>query len=524
MAAEVVTTSATTPFVSWLNANRLDVKDYQSDGVHWMIHNETAMNPPQNVRGGVIADEMGVGKTIQMLGVIFTNPLKRTLIVLPKSLVGQWAEAIDSLSPKDWDKCVVYTGMAKKKISHDELKNARIVITTYGSIADKLVSPPKTLPREYRSSELVSSIRWNRVVFDEGHFLRTPTNLATSGAVKLSSDIKWILTGTPIQNKRRDFYSLCNVLGLESSYYGNNDNLVEFAQNFLLRRTKESVGLNVPELKVTNEVVAWETPEERELAYQLHEKHLFKSVTSTNVNALISLMTRSHLPALLRMRQVCVLPQIIEKYTKSLTKEPSVLTDLLTEDPDVKDIFGIKHNKEIADVVDKVVEVNTDGGCSKMNAVVGAIEKRIHNGNHKIVFTHFKDEMTELVCRLEKLDNVCVRCMNGGTTIAKRVEMMKPIEDTDKRTHILVLQIRTASEGLNLQDYNEVYFVSSHWNPAVEEQAIARCWRKGQKKVTHVFRFIMEGFGENLPSIEEYCVEIQEKKRELQRELKKYQK
>lgn len=520
MAAETVSTNH---FIKWLDEKSLDVKDYQTDGVQWMIRNETMVDPPQNVRGGIIADEMGVGKTIQMLGVIFTNPVKRTLIVLPKSLVGQWAEAVDSLSPKEWEKCVVYTGLAKKKISHDELMDARVVITTYGGIADRLVSPPKILPREYRSSELIS-IPWSRVVFDEGHFLRTPSNLATSGAVKLTSQIKWIMTGTPIQNKKRDFYSLCNVLGLDSSYYTNSENLIEFAQNFLLRRTKESVGLDIPELKITSETVAWETPKEREIAYQLHEKHLFKSVTSQNVNTLISLMTRSHLPALLRMRQVCVLPQIIEKYTSSLRKSANTLFELLSEDPDVKDIFGIQHNDEIADVVDKVVEVNTDGACSKMNAVIAAVEKRITNGNHKIIFTHFREEMAELKRRLEKLDNVCVQCMSGGTTIAKRVEMMKPIEETDKRTHILVLQIRTASEGLNLQHYNEVYFVSPHWNPAVEEQAIARCWRKGQKKVTHVFRFIMEGFGENLPSIEEYCVEIQEKKRELQRELKKYQK
>ena len=81
---------------------------------------------------------------------------------------------------------------------------------------------------------------------------------------------------------------------------------------------------------------------------------------------------------------------------------------------------------------------------------------------------------------------------------------------------ILILQVNTCCEGLNLQEFNEVYFVSPHWNPAVEDQAIARCHRLGQKKEVFVYRFYMEGMDEEnlVPSLDEYCKLRQLKKRE----------
>ena len=82
------------------------------------------------------------------------------------------------------------------------------------------------------------------------------------------------------------------------------------------------------------------------------------------------------------------------------------------------------------------------------------------------------------------------------------------------KTDVLVLQIQTACEGLNLQDFNEVYFTSPHWNPAVEDQAVARCHRQGQTKKVEVFRFIMEGHDDASYTLDDYAAEIQQRKRE----------
>ena len=86
---------------------------------------------------------------------------------------------------------------------------------------------------------------------------------------------------------------------------------------------------------------------------------------------------------------------------------------------------------------------------------------------------------------------------------------------------MLILQIKTGNEGLNLQQYNEVYFVTPEWNPQTEEQAIARCHRIGQKKDVHVFRFVMDSFDKDkkISNIEMYSEKVQEKKREIEKSI-----
>lgn len=86
---------------------------------------------------------------------------------------------------------------------------------------------------------------------------------------------------------------------------------------------------------------------------------------------------------------------------------------------------------------------------------------------------------------------------------------------TSKTIDVLILQIQTGCEGLNLQTFSEVYFVTPHWNPAVEDQAVARCHRIGQQNEVDVFRFEMSNFGDETNSLESHARNVQEKKREL---------
>ena len=112
------------------------------------------------------------------------------------------------------------------------------------------------------------------------------------------------------------------------------------------------------------------------------------------------------------------------------------------------------------------------------------------NGSGKIVFCHFREEIDWVVQRLKTggVQNIVV--FDARTSLVKRMKVLKndPID-------VLVVQIQTGSEGLNLQSkFSEIYFVSPHWNPAVEQQAIARCHRIGQEKTVHVFKYEMESF------------------------------
>jgi SNF2 family DNA or RNA helicase len=148
-------------------------------------------------------------------------------------------------------------------------------------------------------------------------------------------------------------------------------------------------------------------------------------------------------------------------------------------------------------------------GTSKMDAVIKQVSENRDNGEKKIIFTHFKMEMSYLRSKLSEELGLNVACIEGATSYSDREEYVTSME-----YDVLILQINSACEGLNLQHYTEVYFTSPHWNPSVEAQAIARAHRIGQKKQVKVYRFIMNGFGHDTKSIEQYILEIQDMKKE----------
>ena len=127
----------------------------------------------------------------------------------------------------------------------------------------------------------------------------------------------------------------------------------------------------------------------------------------------------------------------------------------------------------------------------------------------KIVFCHFRQEIDELMARLDAEGVRCV-AIDGRTSQAQKETIL---QGTD--AEVLVLQIQTCCEGLNLQEYSQVYFVSPHWNPAVEDQAIARCHRIGQKSPVDVFRFTMDNFGSTTINIENHSNNLQDIKRDI---------
>ena len=118
-------------FAKYLDRTKLDHKQYQFDGVSWILNNELREDPVCNVRGGFIADEMGLGKTIMMIGTMICNILPKTLIVVPPVLIDQWFVQIYRTTGH---KALIYHGDSKKLITPEELDNARIVICTYGAI------------------------------------------------------------------------------------------------------------------------------------------------------------------------------------------------------------------------------------------------------------------------------------------------------------------------------------------------------------------------------------------------------
>ena len=476
----------------WLETAELNEQKYQIDGLQWLIQRESGIEGGadgradggtegfKRIHGGILADEMGLGKTIQMLGLILCNTKHRsnqqTLIVVPPSLLHQWEHEIKRLLGHQ---VLVYHGVRKRRIYVDALSKAPVVLTTYGGIS------PKLIEEDYRYNALFD-VKWHRVIYDEAHHLRNHKTKKHIGACNLQTHITWLVTGTPINNRISDLFHLCSILKINKSFY-NADGVKEIVKNVVLKRTKKSIGINMPKLSITNVVIGWDNSLEEEMADTIHSMVSLTTPTTANIKHLTSVLGQYALAIYIRMKQMCVMPTLLQKNFDAYIKKNDI------DSKDFPIIFGLYGN-------------------SKLNAVFDKIRGRISNGRSKIIFCNYRREIDWLQTNISDLGYKC-GFIDGRVCQRERKEML-----ADTSYDVLILQIRTACEGLNLQHYQEVYFTSPHWNPFVEDQAVARCHRLGQMSDVEVFKFEMEGFASGI-SFDMYCNRVQQVKREIEDSL-----
>ena len=333
------------------------------------------------------------------------------------------------------------------------------------------------------------------------------------------SPIKWFVSGTPIQNSKNDFYTLSNILGIPASIYADKNFHKTIFDLFVLKRSKIDAGIQLPEVVVQSIIVPWKNIHEKNISQEIHAILPFTNVSIDKINKFGQFIgSKGLLASILKAKQSCILPKMLSNNVHLLSNSKDLLSEEFVSADNNKDsnksfnksadknnIFQYIHNLQSG--------INSN---SKIDAIIDLLISRIHNGNGKIVFCHFRSEIDEIYNRLshfiinnysnakfDDLVNSFIHKFDGRISNNIRKNIIHSTcniynASTNSISHIIIMQIQTGCEGLNLQNgFSEVYFTTPHWNPSIEDQAIARCHRIGQNKPVNVFKFQMSGFYTN---------------------------
>jgi SNF2 family DNA or RNA helicase len=448
------------------------IAPYQHTGVKWLVSRETQVLP-----GGFLCDEMGLGKTVQMIATMLSNLKPKTLIVVPKSIVGQWVAEINRFAPSL--SVFAYDGLKRKMPT--------------GDFPNIIVAPYSVLPRDCP----LTTVKWDRVILDEGHEIRNPKSKTYIICKSLQSKIRWVLSGTPVFNSMRDFVTLCSFIGIPREYVQGYTEKVR--ETYVLRRTKADLAqgvydesgkcivpgnkrLELPKCDFEN-VELEMYPEERELYSEVFEfgQDVIRSIAKTTM---VGMRQMELLEALLRVRQVLCWPQL---YLDGMAKK---------EDSD---------------------PVLWEGRSRKMETLMELIQK--HPKEKTLVFCQFTGEMDEIQERLHTMKIPTLR-IDGSVLGDAREERIREFKTKNfgEISPVFIIQIKAGGVGLNLQEATRVYITTPSWNPATELQAIGRAHRTGQTKEVIVRRLVYTG-DESRPSVEMSIMQLQEGKAKICAEI-----
>jgi SNF2 family DNA or RNA helicase len=429
------------------------LRDYQKRGVAWLQFLEKlGLNP-------CLADDMGLGKTLQIIACLLkereqNEDVAQTLIIAPTSVLGNWRKEIERFAPQL--RTLVHQGSTRNKNKQTFAETCAtydIVLTSFA------------LARI--DEKHLQSIQWHRVVVDEAQNIKNPQAAQTRAILKLSASHRLALTGTPVENRLRDLWSIFNFLN--PGYLGKE---AQFRKSFELPIQKDQ-----------------------------------NPVTSTTLKKLVE-------PFILRRvktdkRIINDLPDKIEqKMFCTLTSEQASLYEAVVKDvtEQLNEAEGIQRKGLILSTLLKLKQICNhpmqflqDGSAfttersHKLQRLEEMIEEVIASGESALIFTQFTEIGGALERFLEQNQHYNTYYLHGGINAARREQMITEFQDPETEPSLFILSLRAGGVGLNLTRANHVFHFDRWWNPAVEDQATDRAFRIGQRKNVFVHKFVAMG-------------------------------
>jgi len=429
------------------------LREYQKRGVSWIQYLEKlGLN-------GCLADDMGLGKTVQVIASLVkerevSDTILPTLLIAPTSVVGNWKKEIEKFAPHL--KVIVHHGSDRTQ-DEAEFKTASlnndIVITSY------------TLAR--KDSKLLNSLNWQRVVIDEAQNIKNPKAAQTKAILSLKSTHRLALTGTPVENRLLDLWSIFNFLN----------------PNYLGKEAQFQKSFEIPIQKENNET-------QSTVLKKLVQPFILRRVKTDK-------QIIKDLPDKIEHKQYC-----------NLTKEQASLYEAVVKDviDQLEDAEGIQRKGLILSTLMKLKQICNhprqflqDGSeftperSHKLERLGEMLEEVIAEGESLLIFTQFT-EIGEAIQRYLKHNlHYNTYYLHGGVPQKKREQMITQFQDPEAEPSAFVLSLKAGGVGITLTKANHVFHFDRWWNPAVEDQATDRAFRIGQKKNVFVHKFVTLG-------------------------------
>jgi superfamily II DNA or RNA helicase len=461
------------PAVALPKGLQADLRPYQKDGFDFLCH------LTQIKLGGILADDMGLGKTLQALGWLgwlkerhLKNP-KPSLVICPASVLHNWRREANRFMP-NLKVLVLESGAARHNL-RKQIPQHDLIVTNYALLR--------------RDLEELQKFAFRAVILDEAQFIKNPGAQVTQSVKQLKCEHKLALTGTPLENRLLDLWSIVDFI--QPSYLGNQEQFLETYE---------------PRAQVADETAPVAPPERGEKTESV--QRIARKRLSARLRPLMLRRLKKHvakdLPDRIEQRRDCPLGDEQRKlYLAELRRSRDQIMQAVAEQ-------GINKSKmhvlaaltRLRQVCCHPRLVGSDTASGKTETLFELLDPLLAEGQKVLIFSQF-------VQMLQLLDKECherqihTHMLTGQT---KDRQQVVSAFQSDTQPCVFLLSLRAAGTGLNLTNASYVVLYDPWWNPAVEAQAIDRSHRIGQTQTVNAYRLIAPG------TVEEKIWELQQSK------------